>query len=146
MHCLPAILHSHAPADGPMVEQVECQVQLKHCSTISQDHRLGLLTVETLPNPRRSFSLFCPPNGPAAVTNGDTPPAIAQPSLLQLEIAVGISNHTPTHTHIPTHTHTHTHHGVSVDFRRTKGRRLCASGVSSWFEIPTAISNCSRDG
>ena len=43
--------------------------------------------------PRRSFSLhFRPPNGPAAAEYLDTPPAIARPSLLRLEIAAGLSH------------------------------------------------------
>ena len=58
MHCLPTFLHSHTLAYGPMEEQVECRVQLKHCSTVSWDRRLRLLAVGTIPNPRRSFSLF----------------------------------------------------------------------------------------
>ena len=34
---------------------------------------------------------FCPPDGLAAVANRDTPPDIARPSLLQSEIAAGLS-------------------------------------------------------
>ena len=41
--------------------------------------------------PRRSLSLpFCSPDSPAAVEYLDMPPAIARPSLLRSEIAVGI--------------------------------------------------------
>ena len=35
---------------------------------------------------------FCPPKDPAAVADCDTPPAIARQSLLQSEIAAGISH------------------------------------------------------
>ena len=51
MHCLPEFLHSQTLADGPVVEQVECRVQLQHHLTVSQARWLGQLTVETIPNP-----------------------------------------------------------------------------------------------
>ena len=156
MHCLPTFLHSHASADGPMVEQVECQVQLQHCSTVSRDHRLRLLTIETLPNPRRSFSLFFalpmaqPPSPIATLPHFHTPtqPYIHTTKHPHTNTPTNPHTHTPTHTHTLTHTHTqaYTHHCVRVDFRRTEGRRLCASGVSSRFESPAEISNGSRDG
>ena len=92
MHCLPVFWHLHARADGPVVEQVECRVQLQHRSTISRDRWLGGLTLELVTNPPVGVSplLFRPPDGPAAVANRDTPPAIARPSLLRSEIATGI--------------------------------------------------------
>ena len=75
-----------------MVEQVECRVQLQQRLTISQARRLGRLTLETIPNPPVGVSpfLFSPPDGPAAVANRDTPPAIARPSLLRSDIAAGL--------------------------------------------------------
>ena len=63
--------------------------------------------------------------------------------------------YTQTHTHTNTHTHTHslslsqthTHtHRCKCGLRRAKGRRLCASGVSSRCESPGAIYDRSRDG
>ena len=39
MHCLPELRHLHARDDRPMVEQVECWLQLQHRSTISQARR-----------------------------------------------------------------------------------------------------------
>ena len=51
MHCRPKFLHLHALADGPVVEQVEFQVQLQYHLTVSQARLLGRLTVETIPNP-----------------------------------------------------------------------------------------------
>ena len=48
-----------------------------------------------------------------------------------------------THTH--TYIYTHTPRCKCV-LRRDKGRRLCASGVSSWCKNPAAISNWIRDG
>ena len=84
MHCRPALRDLHARAEGPVVEQVECRVQLQHRSTISWARQLERLTVELVPNSPVGVSplLFCPPDGLAAVDNSDTPPAIAQPSLL----------------------------------------------------------------
>ena len=69
VHCWPALRHSHALADGPVVEQVECRVQLQHLLNSSHTRLLvGRLTVEPIPNPSVGVSpfLFCPPNGPAA--------------------------------------------------------------------------------
>ena len=51
MHYRPAFLHSHALADGPVVEQIKCLVQLQQRSTVSWARLLGRLTVETIPNP-----------------------------------------------------------------------------------------------
>ena len=51
VQCRPALRHSHALAYGPVVEQVECRVQLQHGSTISRARRLDRLTVELVPNP-----------------------------------------------------------------------------------------------
>ena len=84
MHCLPAFLHLQALADWPVVEQVECRVQLQHRLTISWARWLGQLTVETIPKPPVGVSPFCfrPPDGLAAVANRNTLPAIARPSLL----------------------------------------------------------------
>ena len=103
MHFLPAFLQSHALAYGPVVELAKCRVQLQHRSTVSRARLLGQLTVETLPNPPVGVSpfRFRPPDGPAAIAARDMPPAIAWPSLLRLEIAVGLSHRelTPlTHT------------------------------------------------
>ena len=58
MHFLPALLHSHALADRPVVEQFECRVQLQHYLTGLRTRLTdGRLTVESIPNPRKSFSL-----------------------------------------------------------------------------------------
>ena len=67
-------------------------MQLQHRSTVYRACRLGRLTLETIPTPPVGVSplLFRPPDGPAAIDYRDTPPAIAQPSLLRLEIAAGI--------------------------------------------------------
>ena len=94
MHCHPALRHLHDRADGPNAEQIECQVQLHHRLTIARARRLDRLTVELLPNSPVGVSplLFRPPDGPAAVNNLDTPPDIAQPSMLRSEIAAGISH------------------------------------------------------
>ena len=51
VHCLPALRHSHACTDGPVVDQVECRVQLHHHWTISRDRWLGRLAVELVINP-----------------------------------------------------------------------------------------------
>ena len=51
VHCHPVFLHLHALADGPVVDQVECRVQLQHRSNISRARLLGRLNVETVPNP-----------------------------------------------------------------------------------------------
>ena len=85
MHFQPALRHSHARADGPMVEQVECWVQLQHHSTISWARLLELLTIKPVPNSPVGVSsfLFLPPDGLAAVEYLDTPPAIDWPYLLQ---------------------------------------------------------------
>ena len=70
MHCRSALRHLHARADGPMVEQVECQVQLQHRSTISRAHLLERIIVEPVPKSPVGVSpfLFRPPNplGPLA--------------------------------------------------------------------------------
>ena len=94
MHCWPALRHSHACADRPVVEQVECQVQLQHRSTICRARLLEQLTVEPVPNSPVGISpfLFCPPDGPAAVKYLNTPPAIARPSLLRSYIAAELSH------------------------------------------------------
>ena len=55
MHCQSAFLHLQGLANGPVVEQVKCRVQLQHRSTVSQAHRLRRLTVETIPNPPYEF-------------------------------------------------------------------------------------------
>ena len=68
-----------------------------------------------------------------------------------------LHTHTHTHTHLHTHTHTHTHTYTHTHIhthtpqckcglRHAKGRRLCASGVSSLCESTAAISDCIRDG
>ena len=120
VHCLPAFRHSHARADGPVVEQVECRVQLQHRSTISQDRQLERLTVELVPISPVGVSpfLFCFPDGPAAVDNLDTPPAIARPSLLRSEITAGLSHQeltSLTHSRHPSaHRRPHFHRGVCV--------------------------------
>ena len=93
MHFRTTLKHSHACADGPVMDQVKCRVQLQHCSTISWARRLERLTIELVPNsPVGVFPfLFRPPDGPAAVDNIDTPPAISWPSLLRSDIAVWLS-------------------------------------------------------
>ena len=77
-----------------MVEQVECRVHLQHCLTISWARLLEQLTVELVPNSPLGVSpfLFRPPDDLAAVEYINTPPAIDLPSLLQLEIAAGLSH------------------------------------------------------
>ena len=85
VHCQPELRNSHVQTDGPAVEQVECRVQLQHCSTSSRTRLLvGRLTIEPVLNPSVGVSSFrfCPPDGPAAVNYLDTPPSIARPSLL----------------------------------------------------------------
>ena len=77
------------------MEQVECWVQLHHCSTSSRNRLLvGRLTIEPVPNSPLGVSpfRFCPPDGPAAVKYLNMPPAIARPSLLRSEIAAGFSH------------------------------------------------------
>ena len=58
MNYRPALRHSHALVEGPVVEQVKCQVQLQHSliglQTCLLDERL---TVEHILNPRRILSL-----------------------------------------------------------------------------------------
>ena len=120
MQCLPAVLHLHALADRPVVEQFECRVQLQHCSTVSRARWLGRLTVETLPNPPVGVSIFLfrPPDGPAAAADRDTPPAIAWPSLIRLETAAGLSYQELTplaHSRCPLlRRRPHLHRGVCV--------------------------------
>ena len=77
-----------------MVEQVECRVQLQHLSTSSQTRLLEQLTVEPILNILIGVYpfLFCPPDGPAAIKYIDTPPDIARPYPLQLEIVAGLSH------------------------------------------------------
>ena len=82
MHCLPALRHLHDRADGPVVEQIKCRVQLQHLSTISRAHRLERLTVELVPN--------SPVGGLDAVDNLNTPPAIAWRSLIRSDIIAGL--------------------------------------------------------
>ena len=92
MYCRPAFQHLHSLANGPLVEQVECRVQLQHRSTVSQTRLLdGGLTVEHIPNSsvRVSSFRFCPPDEPAAVKQPDTLSAIARPSLLRSEVSAG---------------------------------------------------------
>ena len=78
----------------PVVEQVECRVQLQHRLTSSRTRLLGRLTVELVTNSSVGVSplLFCPPDGPAAIEYLDTLPAKARPYLLRLEIAWGLSH------------------------------------------------------
>ena len=94
MHCRPALRNLHAQADGPVAEQVECQVQLQHCSTSLWTCLLdGRLTVEYIPNPPVGVSpfRFHPPDEPTAVKSPDTPLSIDWLSLIQSEIVAGLS-------------------------------------------------------
>ena len=51
MHCRPALRYLHAQADGPVLEHVECHVQLQHHLIGLQTHLLdGQLTIEYIPN------------------------------------------------------------------------------------------------
>ena len=108
------------------------------------DHLSGLLAWTTYcrsctwPPVGVSPFLFSPPDGLAAVTNLDMPPDIARPSLLQSEITEGLLHQELTPFSQSLHPLTR--------LRRVKGRRLCESGVSSWCESPSAISDWSRDG
>ena len=59
MHCRPAFWHLHTLSDGPVVEKVECRVQLKHHSTGLHTCLIdGRLTVELIPNLFVGFSPF----------------------------------------------------------------------------------------
>ena len=52
VHCRPALRNSHTRADGPVVEQVECRVQLQHHLTGLRTCLLdGRLTIEPIPTP-----------------------------------------------------------------------------------------------
>ena len=94
------------------------EVQLQHCLTISRDRWLGRITVENIPPVGVSPFFFRPPDGPAAVANRNTPPAIARPSLLQSEIAAGLLHQELTplaHSRHPlVRRRPHLHRGVCV--------------------------------
>ena len=95
VHCRPALQHSHALGGRPIVEQVECQVQLQHRSTGSRNRLIdGQLTVEPISTPPIGVSpfRFRHTDDPAAVRYPNTPLSIAHPSLLRLEVAVGLSH------------------------------------------------------
>ena len=120
VHCRPALRHSHARADVPMLEQFECRVQMQHHSTNSWARLLEQLTVELVPTSPVGVSpfLFSPPDGPSAVEYLNMPPAIARPSLLRSEIVAGIFHRDLTllaHSRRPlAHWRPHLHRGVCV--------------------------------
>ena len=146
MHCRPTLRHLHAQADGPVVEQVGCWVQLQHRSTISRARLIEQLTVELAPNSPVGVSpfLFCPLVGPAAVNNLDTPPAIARPYLLLSEIAAGLLHRQLTplaHSHGPlARRRPRLHRGVCVTYLLSSLYATTPILTSSVFPLPSVPS------